>query len=137
MRAIVTLLVLTILVSGCSVHRAINQPDKKNLVLLSPGVNRQVLLAEFGEPMHSKQIKGQMGDVFSFVQGYGKPVIVGRALGHGVADIATFGLWEIVGQPLEAAFDGEKLAYAVYYNQGGTVIQVKQLAVGPAGRESM
>ena len=31
----------------------------------------------------------------------------GRAIGHGVMDILTLGLWEIIGTPIEG-FQGEK-----------------------------
>jgi hypothetical protein len=33
----------------------------------------------------------------------------GRAIGHGVMDVLTFGVWEIVGTPVEGASSGKTI----------------------------
>jgi hypothetical protein len=33
----------------------------------------------------------------------------GRALVHGAADVATFGLWDVVGTPTGAIFSGDEI----------------------------
>lgn len=40
---------------------------------------------------------------------------VGRAFGHGVADVASIGLWEVFGTPAEAYFNGKETTYEVTY----------------------
>ena len=48
---------------------------------------------------------------------------------HGVADIATLGLWEIVGTPIESSFDGKNTAYQITYDENGNVKTVVQLKI--------
>ncbi len=85
--------------SGCSVFMAIDQPDKKNVDLFRVGTPRSVLLGEFGAPAVSETRSGRKYEIFKFVQGYSTGAKAGRALVHGAADVATFGLWEVVGTP--------------------------------------
>ena len=70
-----------------------------------------------GSPIASETKQdGKRVDVFSFTQGYSTANRVGRTLFHGVADVATLGLWEIVATPTEATFDGKKAAFEVTYD---------------------
>lgn len=108
--------------SGCSVFMAAKQPDKKNLGLLEPGHHRAQLIAEFGAPIHTETKDGNKVDVFRFVQGYSTGAKTSRALFHGAADVFTLGLWEVVGTPTEAAFDGNDMAVQVNYDAQDKVV---------------
>jgi hypothetical protein len=99
--------------TGCSVFMAAKQPDKKDLSCLSAGTPRNAVLAELGQPIHTEMKEGKRLDSFSFTQGYSKEAKVGRAFFHGAADVFTLGLWEVVGTPTEAIFDGTKMACQV------------------------
>jgi hypothetical protein len=116
-----------LLLSGCSVFMAANQPDKKDLSVLTAGTPRARLLEEFGQPVSSRLQGEKRIDLFSFVQGYSKEVKVGRAFGHGVGDIATVGLWEFAGTSAETVFDGKKLSFEVTYNRSDFVERVVRL----------
>ena len=113
--------------SGCSVFMAANQPDKKDLSVLTAGTPRARLLEEFGQPVSSRLQGEKRVDLFSFVQGYSKEAKVGRAFGHGVGDIATVGLWEFAGTSAETVFDGKKLSFEVTYNRSDFVERVVRL----------
>lgn len=102
--------------NGCSVYMATKQPDKKNLDVFTVGTPRSLVIAEIGQPQATEIRDGKRVDVFSFVQGYSKGVRAARAIWHGVADIFTLCIWEIVGTPTEAIFTGEKVAYEVTYD---------------------
>ena len=42
----------------------------------------------------------------------------GRAIGHGVMDVLTLGLWEVIGTPIEAVAGTEKHdRFVIYYDQ--------------------
>ena len=112
----VLLLFLSIQVSGCSVFMAADQPDKKPIELFKVGVPRSMILAEFGMPMASEEKDGKKHEIFAFTQGYSGGAKAGRAVFHGVADVLTLGLWEIVGTPTEGVFDGKEMAYEVSYD---------------------
>jgi hypothetical protein len=123
--AIALVAVLSFLaVNGCSVFMAAKQPGEKNLEVLTAGTPRTLVLAELGQPVATELRNGKRCDVFSFVQGYSKGARVGRAFFHGVADVFTLGLWEVVGTPTEAIFDGTKTACEVTYDERDKVEKV-------------
>lgn len=113
----VSLGLLVLALSGCAAIKATQQPDKKNLKVLSQGTPRSHVIAEIGAPLHSEQRDGVTVDVFAFKQGYTKGVKAGRALVHGAADVATGGLWEVVGIPAESLADGKNVKVEVTYDE--------------------
>lgn len=121
------LIVGTFNITGCSVFMAAKQPEKKDTKMLAVGVPRAVILAEFGAPVSTVKNGDETVDIFSFKQGYGKAVKFGRMMFHGVADVATLGLWEIIGTPVESGFDGNNIAYQITYDQNDNVKTVVQL----------
>jgi len=44
---------------------------------------------------------------YTFQQGYSKAARISRTLWHTTADIASIGLWEVIGSPAEMYFDGQ------------------------------
>ena len=120
-----TLLALSL--AGCSVFMAAKQPPKKNLGVLKEGTPRSMILAELGQPVASETKDGKRVDVFSFIQGYSKGAKAGRAVFHGAADVLTLGLWEVVGTPTEATFDGNKMAFEVTYDASDKAAKIVTL----------
>ena len=106
---------------------AAKQPEKKDTKILVVGVPRATVLSELGAPISTVRKGSETIDIFSFKQGYGKAAKFGRAMFHGVADIATLGLWEIVGTPVESSFDGNNVAYQIIYDEHDNVKNVIQL----------
>lgn len=121
---LITAILLLFSSTGCSVFMAAKQPDKKDLNCLAAGTPRNVVLTELGQPVQSDTKNGKRVDSFSFVQGYSKEAKVGRALFHGAADVFTLGLWEVIGTPTEAIFDGTKMACQVTYDESDKVENV-------------
>ncbi len=116
------LLALAFTETGCSAVMAAKQPKKKDLSVLAQGMPRSLILAEIGPPIASEnKPDGKRVDVFSFMQGYSTANRVGRTLFHGVADVATLGLWEVLAIPAESAFDGKKTAFEVTYDSSDRV----------------
>jgi len=101
--------------------KASQQPSKRNLNVLSQGTPRTHVIAELGAPTWSDPNSETPIDVFSFRQGYSKGVKAGRALVHGAADVATMGLWEVVGIPAETIIDGTEVQVAVHYDEAQQV----------------
>jgi len=119
---VVALLLLT---SGCSVVMATRQPGRKDLSVLSKGVERPRVIAELGSPLSTETKKdGCKVDTFAFIQGYSTGAKAGRAVFHGVADFFTLGLWEVVGTPTEAIFSGSKVKTNVEYDKDDRVTNV-------------
>jgi hypothetical protein len=119
--------VAMITAAGCSPVLASKQPSRRDVDLLSPGVPRNLLLAELGQPVTTETKDGRRVEVFSFVQGYRKGVRVARTIGHGAADVMTLGLWEVVGTPTEATLNGHRVAYEVTYDASDRIDRVVPL----------
>jgi hypothetical protein len=127
---VVAAALFAVALTGCSVVMAVKQPPKKNLEVLKPGTERDLVIAELGKPVLTEDIPGGgKKDVFTFVQGYTKGAKASRAVFHGVADLFTVGLWEVVGTPIEASFDGKKITIRVIYGPGNLVKESKVLSI--------
>lgn len=115
---------LATLLTGCSVFMAAKQPEKKDVDLLRPGTVRAQLISEFGAPVISEFRDGKRYEIFKFIQGYSSGAKAGRAFLHGVANVATLGLWELFGTPTEITFSGDEMAFQVKYNEDDVVEEV-------------
>ncbi|MFP6620536.1 MAG: hypothetical protein VB877_14410 [Pirellulaceae bacterium] len=111
--------------TGCSVMMAAKAPGKKNLAVLTPGVTRARVIAELGAPLETSQDADQTRDIFAFKQGYSTATRVGRAGFHALADLATYGIWEVAGTPLEGALEGEDVRAEVRYDSQQYVQRVE------------
>jgi hypothetical protein len=94
------------------------------MAVLDRGVQRTQVIAELGAPVWSDRPDIASVDVFKFKQGYSKTTKAARALAHGAADVATFGLWEVIGIPMETVADGTDVQVEVHYNPDQTVNHV-------------
>ncbi len=65
--------------------------------------------------------------MFAFTQGYSKGTRAGRAFFHGVADVFTLGLWEVVGTPIELTATGTEMKVRVTYDEENRVKTVEFL----------
>ena len=120
-------LVAAIWISGCSAYMAANQPPPKNFAVLKQGTQRSLVIAELGTPVHSEAGPTGKKDIYKFTHGYHGAVRAGRAVAHGAASVATLGLWEVIGTPLEGYANGTELSVEVRYDANDQVAQVVPL----------
>lgn len=132
LRSLPALLALTVAgclfggLSGCAAVKAARQPDKKNLSVLREGTPRTHVIAELKAPTYTRpRPDGTLEDVFAFKQGYTKGAKMSRAFVHGAADVATGGLWEVVGIPTEIWADGTDVQVVVTYDKSEQVKYVQ------------
>jgi len=120
---------------SCAVVQATKQPEKKDLSVLRVGAYRTTLIAELGKPISTETQGDEKVDVFKFIQGYSKMVKAARALGHGVADLATLGVWEAIGTPIEGMANGEENQLEVHYKKDRVIklIPLRGRAVSMSG----
>lgn len=117
------------LFSGCSVYMAASQPTKKDLAILNTGTDRDYVIAEFGAPVVSELTADGKKEIYTFIQGYNKAVKVTRAAFHGMADVASIGLWEVIGTSVETAYSGEKISVRIIFDKEGKVKESSILAL--------
>jgi hypothetical protein len=121
------LLALTLLVlTSCAASKAANQPESVDLSVLKLYNTRVQIIGEFGTPANSEvNENGFKVDTFSFVNGYNAASRAARSAGHAVASVATLGLWEIAGTPIEGGFNGSKVSGQAVYNKSGQAIKLE------------
>ena len=114
------------LLPACSVVKATNQPEVKDLSVLHLYNSRSLIIGEIGTPTETETSPtGIKIDTFSFSNGYSAAVRSLRAVSHGVADVATLGAWEIVATPIEGEFNGSKVNGQAFYNADGNAIKLE------------
>ncbi len=134
LKKISTLLIVTSL-TGCSVFMAANQPGYKNVEIIKQGTYRTQMINEFGAPVKtSKNPDGTVCDIYSFTQGYSGGAKTVRAITHGIADLFTLGLWEVIGTPSELVFTGSNVSYQTCYSKDETITTILLLTPENDGR---
>ncbi len=124
----VGLAMASIALSGCSAIMAASTPRPKDMNVLLVGTPRSEVLKEFGEPEQTGVHDRKRVDTFRFKQGEQDNQKLGRAALHAGMDLITFGIWEIVGTPLEIMSIQPETTVDVTYDEWDRVE-----FVGPAG----
>ena len=107
----------TAVLSGCSVGMAVAGKESPNLAACRVGATQADIQAELGRPTSSQML--QNGDsVCTYEYEVGNEPSAARAVMHGGMDVLTFGLWELVGTPVEAV-QGQKYEMTVTYDADG------------------
>jgi len=113
-----------ILLSGCSVGMAMSGKQDPNLGAFRVSSTRGEVELQLGSPITSITIPdGKRMDMYEYE--LGNAPSAGRAIGHGVMDILTLGLWEVVGTPIEG-FQGEKRRLSIVYDKNDRVEAINQ-----------
>lgn len=116
--------------TGCSVYMAATQPPRKDLSVIHVGASRGKMIAEFGAPVSAgHDASGARVEHYRFTQGFSAPLKAGRAVFHGAADVLTIGLWEIVGTPTEAVWNGTDYLLKVTYDEQDRLLDSELLEV--------
>ncbi len=113
-KPLLLLLVVCFLCSGCSVVLAAHGKAAPNLAVVRTGATRGEIELQLGQPKKVTDIGTYLGALYEYE--VGNEPSAGRAIVHGVADVFTLGLWEIIGTPIEV-FQGEKIELTIYYDR--------------------
>lgn len=113
---------IAFLTSSCSVMMAAKQ-EGVELGELQQCTTRECFLSYNPEIIDKGQVEdGSYYETYKYRQRTGS---IARAVMHGVLDLATLGLWEIAGTPIEGAKQkGKYIVITVYYNPDNTVKKV-------------
>ena len=122
MKTIVSALLLSITISGCSVGMAMSGKKEPNLGMVQVGATRGEIELTIGSPVKTVTLKnGNRMDVYEYE--IGNAPSPGRAAGHAVMDLLTLGLWEIIGTPVEA-IQGDKKILNITYDINDEVLAI-------------
>ncbi len=115
-------LIISFVISGCSVGMAMSGKEAPNLGMVQVGATRGEIELTIGSPFKTVTLKnGNRMDVYEYE--IGNAPSAGRAAGHAVMDLLTFGLWEIIGTPMEAV-QGDKHLLNITYDKNDNVIAI-------------
>ena len=99
---------------GCSVGMALSGKKEPNIGAIKVGSTRGEVEMHLGHPTTSTTLEdGTRVDIYEYE--LGNEPSAGRAIGHGVMDVLTLGLWEVVGTPIEGV-QGEKRQLNITYD---------------------
>jgi hypothetical protein len=119
--------------SGCSVGMAMSGKDNPNLGMVREGASRGEIELTLGPPVNTVSIgEGKRIDIYEYE--IGNEPSAGRAIGHGIMDILTLGIWEVIGTPIEGV-QGSKYKLQVTYDKNDRVIAINQ-AAPPSGTQA-
>ena len=115
---------LLLILAGCSVGMALSGKKDPNLGAFRVGSTRGEVELQLGGPVSSvSNPNGSRTDVYEY--DLGNEPSAGRAIGHGVMDVLTLGLWEFVGTPIEG-FTGTKHQMTIVYGPDDRVAAINQ-----------
>jgi hypothetical protein len=127
LHTVVLAIVAAVALEGCSASRALDQPHEKDLNVLKPGTDRDLVRAELGAPLPSAA--GATCDVFAFPEGSTGWRYM-RALSYSVLDVGTLGLAEIVTNPVESSVGKGKVQLRICYTANQAVAYTERLEIG-------
>ena len=110
--------------TGCSVFMAMNGKKEPNLAVLSVGQDRGIVALNLGNPVQTYVKDDMTVDVYE-VQ-FGNEPSGGRAIGHAVMDVLTYGAWEIIGTPIEGV-QGKTQTITIEYDKNNKIVSVNSV----------
>jgi hypothetical protein len=123
--------------SGCSVYKA-SCNDGISVSDIEGCKNRTCLLSKGMEIIDKKdEINGEYTEISKAIARKSDATYA-RAVGHGVLDVMTLGLWEVAGTPIEGSLSNDKeyiVAKATYSNK--STDDIKKLEIYNASDEKV
>ena len=120
---LIPLLILPLLVAGCSVGMALyghSEPDLRNIQV---GKGRQEVESYLGKPVKTKTEEWRTIAVYQYQ--VGNEPAPARAGMHALLDVGTLGLWEFIGTPIELV-KGSTRRLTVIYGPDNKVVEIKK-----------
>ncbi len=118
---------------GCSVGMAMSGKKDPNLGAFRVGSTRGEVELQLGSPISTTTTtEGRRVDLYEYE--IGNEPSAGRAIAHGVMDVLTLGIWEIIGTPIEG-FQGNTHRLTVTYDQEDRVMAINQAVVPPPPKQ--
>lgn len=123
LNAIVVCVAILVSVSGCSVYMAASKKGA-NFEDLSRCKTKTCLVSDGAEPLQVSNLPPNT-EAFKVLKAQGS---TGRAVMHGILDVATLGIWEVAGTPMEGAYDRNKY-YGIRVTYEPGTENIKQISL--------
>jgi len=104
---------------------AMSGSENPDLGAIKVGASRGEVELHLGTAVKTTPLPdGKRADVYEYE--IGNEPSAGRAIGHGVMDVLTLGIWEVVGTPIEGV-QGETYNATIIYDKDDMVSEIKTL----------
>ena len=108
---------------------ALSGQKDPDLSVISIGESRGVIEIQLTKIVRERVLPDGSSEVF-YEYTLGNEPSVGRALGHGVMDVLTLGLWEVAGTPIEGIAANERVhQIMIHYDARQRVTSVNRAPV--------
>jgi hypothetical protein len=98
--------------------------EEPNISNVRRGASRGEIEMALGQPKSLiTDPNGQLSATYEYT--VGNQPSTGRAIGHAVLDVLTLGGWELIGTPIEAFNQGEKVKVNVHYDDAGNATEIQ------------
>lgn len=124
-RLVIFACVMLAYLNGCAIIMAASgnrSPDESSIKV---GATKSDIGYQFGNPKKTKQLDSGFSSS-TYVYSVGDESSGGRAIAHGVMDILTVFIWELIGTPIEL-FQGETESVEIKYGPDGRVASIRRL----------
>ncbi len=124
---ILCLLVLTLGLTGCSVQMAGSIKDPYENSTMAYGRDRSFVISQIGQPIKTDMKGDSVFDMYRIKRnsrGWG----YFRAVVYSFLDVGTFGLWELIGTPLERFIQTDE-EVTIEYDQNQKIRQIHYLQI--------
>lgn len=121
----ILVLVLTVgTLAGCSVGLALHGEETPDLSVIKIGAVRDDVELQLGKP-YSAEKQNDGGERVRYKYQVGNDPSALRAMGHAALDVASIGLWEIIGTPIEVSV-GDEYELDITYDELDQVTKLEQ-----------
>lgn len=109
--------------TGCSVGMAMHGKTTPDLGIVKRDASRGEVELQLGSPVEVLTMdNGHVLNIYEYE--VGNDPSAARAVGHAAMDVLTWGIWEIVGTPIEG-FQGDKRRVSIEYDENDNIVNVK------------
>jgi hypothetical protein len=121
-RILTCIVLAALLLQGCAANMAAQGQNGPDMVVVKKQQSRDDIERMLGTPVETiRRTDGVLVDLY-IVEARTEPSAA-RATGHAAASLFTFGLWDLVGGPIEA-YQGRRQRVVVEYDGEDRVVSV-------------
>lgn len=122
MKLLLLLIVIILALPGCAANMAAQGQNGPDMNIVQKQHTRADVERMLGSPVRTiRSENGQLVDLYR-VEARTEPNLT-RATGHAAVSLFSFGLWELVGGPIEA-YQARRLDVLVQYDESDKVVSI-------------